>query len=116
MSCSSNTPLVRRPGHFRRMAARSFVRIMQYEADVTVWPRCWNSVSSTPWQSQNTVNMTFPAEGVTLNFLCAGDEGCFHRMEAHRLGLIMVHPRLIISDDPRKHVVPFILVALEMLQ
>ena len=37
---------VRRPGRFRQMAARSFVRIVQYEADVTVWPRCWNSVSS----------------------------------------------------------------------
>jgi len=43
--CHAN-PLVRRPVRFRRMAARSFVRIVQYEADVTVWPRCWNSVSS----------------------------------------------------------------------
>jgi len=33
-----------------------------------------------------------------------------------RLGLIMVHPRFITSDDPRKHVVPFVLVALKMLQ
>jgi hypothetical protein len=32
-----------------------------------------------------------------------------------RLGLIMVHPRLITSDNPGKHVIPF-LVALEMLQ
>ena len=28
------------------MTAQSFVRIVQYEADVTVWPHCWNSVSS----------------------------------------------------------------------
>ena len=45
MSCSSNNPLVRRPGRFRRMAARSFVRIVHDEADVTVWPRCWSSVT-----------------------------------------------------------------------
>ena len=31
---------------------------------------------------QNTVNMTLPADGVTLNFLCAGDAVCFHCMEA----------------------------------
>ena len=59
-----------------------FIRIVQYEADITVWLRCWNLVSSTPWQSQNTVSMTFPADGVTLNFLCAGDAGFFHCMEA----------------------------------
>jgi len=34
----------------------------------------------------------------------------------HCLGLIIVHPRLITSDDPGKHVAPFLLVALEMLQ
>jgi len=31
------------------------------------------------------------------------------------LGLIVVHPRLITSDDLGKHVIPFVLVALEML-
>ena len=43
-----------------------FFRIMQYEADVMVWSRCWNSVTTMAWQSQNTVNMTFLADGVTL--------------------------------------------------
>ena len=33
-----------------------------------------------------------------------------------RLGLIMLHPRLITSDDRGKYVFPFVLVALEMLQ
>jgi len=33
-----------------------------------------------------------------------------------RLGLIMVHPRLITTDDLGKHVVPFVLVVLELLQ
>jgi len=33
-----------------------------------------------------------------------------------RLGLIMVHPKFITSDDPGKRVIPFVLVALEMLQ
>ena len=85
LSCgliSSNIPLVRWPGRFGRMAARSFVRIVQYEADVTVWSLCLNSVSNRPWQSHNTVNMTFLADSVTLNFLCKGDAECFHCMEA----------------------------------
>jgi hypothetical protein len=30
----------------------------------------------------------------------------------HRLGLIIVHPRLITSDNTRKYVLPFVLVAL----
>ena len=59
----------------------------------------------------------FPGRWCHLNLLVRWECGM---LPLHggmlRLGLIMVHPRLITSDDPRKHVVPFILVALEMLQ
>jgi hypothetical protein len=30
----------------------------------------------------STVNITFPADGVTLNFLLEGELGCFHCIEA----------------------------------
>jgi hypothetical protein len=32
---------------------------------------------------QNTVSITFPADGVTLNFLVEGELGCIHCTEAH---------------------------------
>ncbi|CAK8697069.1 unnamed protein product [Clavelina lepadiformis] len=35
-------------------------------------------MSTTPLESQNTDAMTFPANGITLTFLGAGDDRCFH--------------------------------------
>jgi hypothetical protein len=35
------------------------------------------------WKSQNTVSITFPAEGITLNFFVVDELGCFHCIEAH---------------------------------
>jgi len=59
----------------------------------------------------------FPGRWCHLKLLLRWGHGMFPLHEGTlRLGLIMVHPRLITSDDPGKHVVPFVLVALEMLQ
>ena len=59
----------------------------------------------------------FPGRGCHLKRLVRWGRGMFPLHGGTlRLGLIMEHPRLTTSDDPRKHVVPFILVALEMLQ
>jgi len=59
----------------------------------------------------------FPGRWCHLKLLVRWGCGMFslHGGMLH-LGLLMVHPRLITSDDPGKHVVPFVLVALEMLQ
>jgi hypothetical protein len=37
---------------------------------------------STTLESQNTVSITFPADGVTLNFFVEGELGYFHCIEA----------------------------------
>jgi len=59
----------------------------------------------------------FPGRGCHLKLLVRWGRGVIPLHGGTlRLGLIMVHPRLITSDDPRKHVVSFIMVALEMLQ
>jgi len=59
----------------------------------------------------------FPGRWCYLKLLVRWGRGMFPLHGGMlRLGLIMVHPRLISSDDPRKHVVPFILVALEIQQ
>jgi hypothetical protein len=76
-----------------------FVRIMHYEADVLMWLCCWNSMRSIPWRSQNNINMTILAGGVTLNFMCAEDARCFHCLGVRLISGSMVHPRLITSDD-----------------
>jgi hypothetical protein len=41
-----------------------------------------NGLAVTPWEPQNTVSSTFPADGVTLHFLVGGELGCFHCIEA----------------------------------
>ena len=55
----------------------------------------------------------FPGRWCHLKLLVRWGRGMFPLHGGKlRLGLIMVHPRPITRDDPGKHVVPFILVAL----
>ena len=59
----------------------------------------------------------FPGRWCHLKLLVRWGRGMFPLHGGTlRLGLIVVHPRLFTCEDPRKHVVPFVLVALEMLQ
>jgi hypothetical protein len=48
-------------------------RVLIKCSEFTVAPFSRKSMSTTPSEFQNTVNMTFPAEALVLNFFGAGD-------------------------------------------
>jgi hypothetical protein len=64
------------PGNFLRIASRSFNGTLQYDAEFTFSPHFRKTANSTPWGSQIMVSITFPADGVTLNFLVEDELGC----------------------------------------
>jgi hypothetical protein len=55
--------------------------ISQDDAEFTFSPRSWKWANITPWESQNTVSITFPADYVTLNFLVEDEMESFHCTE-----------------------------------
>ena len=109
-------PFSEEAGRLRRMAARSFVNRAV---------RCRRNGVATLLEFGEQYALAilehrqhdFPGRWCYLKLLVRWGRGMFPLHGGMlRLGLIMVHPRLISSDDPRKHVVPFILVALEIQQ
>ena len=74
-----NTLFERSSRCFDRIAGfNSFTSMSLYWALVTFWPFSWKCTNIGPLTSQKTVSMTFPAEACVLNFLLAGEDGCFH--------------------------------------
>jgi hypothetical protein len=54
------------------------------------------------------VNIIFPADGITLNFLVEGELGCLHCIEAgFDLGLLVMHLWYFPSNNPVKHIFYF---------
>jgi hypothetical protein len=75
---SNNTLFEWRPRRFDRIAGfNSFTSMSLYRALVTVWPFSWKCTDIGPLTSQKMVSMTFQGEACVLNFLVAGDDGCF---------------------------------------
>jgi hypothetical protein len=66
LSWWSCTPLASWPGCFQQIASRSFNRTSQhsYDAEFTFSPSFWKWATSTHWESQNTVSITFQAGGI----------------------------------------------------
>jgi hypothetical protein len=79
LSWSNNTLFERSPRRSDHIAgSNSFTSMSLYRALVTVWPFSWKCTNIGPLSSQKMASMTFPAEACVLNFLLAGDDGCFH--------------------------------------
>jgi hypothetical protein len=77
------------------------------QQNFTVWCRIyislhfWKWANSTPQEPQNTVSITFPVDGVTLNFLADNELECFHC--TLWIGLVVMHPRFVPSNNRVKH-------------
>ena len=78
LSCRRITPCVRRPSRLFFIAFRSFVRVLQYCAELIVLPWGRNSIKSGPRQSKKNESITFRAVIVAFDFRGGGDELCFH--------------------------------------
>ena len=69
---------VRWPGCLFLIAFCSFVRLLQYCAELIVLPWSRNSIKSCPRQSKKNESITFRAVIVAFDFRGDGDELCFH--------------------------------------
>lgn len=58
-----------------------FHRMWQYHVALVV-PTSKNFSNKTPWSSQKTMRNTLAAEGVVFNYFRAGNDGCFHSIDA----------------------------------
>jgi hypothetical protein len=58
-------------------------------------PHFWKWANSTPWESQNTVNITFPADGVTLNFFVEQEGELGHLF----IYIALKHALILIGSD-----------------
>jgi len=86
-----------------------------YRALVTVWPFSWKCTNKGPLTSQKMVSMTFPAEARVLNFLLAGDDGCFHCIDCLTLWFIMVYPGLGSCHSSMEKSISFTTMTVQML-
>jgi cytochrome c oxidase assembly factor CtaG len=68
LSCRSTTCLERSPYCFRHMAFHKCCRVVQYISASNIVPCSMKSLSSTPWESQNTTSFIVPLDGDTLKF------------------------------------------------
>jgi hypothetical protein len=67
-------------------------------------------------KSQNSINITLPAEGTLLKFLVLGNKVCFHSMLSRLLVGSELCKRFITCDNLLKESLSFFTILLQLLQ
>ena len=97
LSCSNITLRLNKPRRFSLSASLRDFRVFTYTSAVTVDLCAIYSTSRIPWQSQNTVAITLPADGWTRNLTGAGDVLCFHCIDScFVLGCYQILGKLVL--------------------
>ena len=104
-------------GRTHQQRCFSFWSVLMYAPEMIVSPLAITSTRITPSMPQKTVIISFPAEGVVLNFFFLGDCGLCHSIDCFfRLRLIMVSPSFVTCDDPGQKGLPLSIKTLQQFR